>query len=505
MEHIDKIPNNFHLLYESLNEELDIHIYFSIKSIININNPSKIYFYYYKLPSGFLWDKIKNNLLLQKINIPDIYLKDIKLFFEKNKYIIIFKNLIEYGGIYLDINSICINPIKDLLKYNFVKSKNYEIICSEKKSYMALKYYQLFTYNVKFNEEFNLFTINNNQIENYLIENLNYENLNIYDIIFSEINDYSFSDYFHLIKKSYFLSLSNYLEVEYLNKLNLNDIFNKITIYNLLVKNVLSYNYINNEISIIDKSKFNLINNIDKIYWINLEKSLKRKENMINVLNNFNIENIKINAIDGNTEENICYKYFYCETNNYPKYSNKEYAILLSHLTTIDLFSKIDKSELKYHNALILEDDISLDFINYWNTDLKNIINNAPQDYDIIMLSYFSLNIDLKNVYNRWNNEWSASAYIVNYNNLKNKINNLKNDGKWICNENDLMVSDNYIFSKLNTYIYKYPYFTFPNENDSTLHIDHLNYHRIYKNCNYITLNNIYEEYKDYIVKTNNQ
>lgn len=129
---MDKIPNNFHLLYELLNEELDIHIYFSIKSIININNPSKIYFYYYKLPYGFLWDKIKNNLILQKINIPDIYLKDIKLFFSKNKYIIIFKNLIEYGGIYLDINSICINPIKDLLKYNFVKSKNYEIICSEK-------------------------------------------------------------------------------------------------------------------------------------------------------------------------------------------------------------------------------------------------------------------------------------------------------------------------------------------------------------------------------------
>jgi hypothetical protein len=358
---------------------------------------------------------------------------------------------------------------------------------------MACKYFQLFTYNKKFNEIYGLFTINNNIINNYLIEYLNYEDYNIYNIIFKEIHDYSFSDYFNLINKSYFLLLSSCLEN--LNNLNIYNILNKVTIYNLLIKNILAYNYINNNIYIVDKSKFNLINNIDKIYWINLDESIKRRENMIHILNNFNIKNIRINAINGKLEENICNKYFYCETNNYPKFSNKEYAILLSHLNTIELFLKTNENELKYNNALILEDDISFDFINYWDKDLKNIIDNAPLDYDIIMLSYFSLNIDFQNIYKKWDNEWSASAYIVNYNSLKNKINNLKKNDKWICNENDLMVSDSYIFSKFNTYIYKYPYFTFPNENDSTFHSDHLDYHRIYKICNYITLNNIYEEY----------
>ena len=488
----NKIPNNFHLLYESLNEILDIHIYFSIKSIININNPCKIYFHYYKIPSGVLWNKIKNYLILYKINIPVNCLNDPKLYLKKHKYIIIYKNLIEYGGIYLDINSICINPMKELLKYNFVKSKNNEIICSEKKSYMAYKYFQLFLHNKKFNEKYGSFIINNNTINNYLIECLNYEDLNIYNLIFNEIHDYSFSDYFNLINNSYFLSLSDCLKD--LDKLNLNDILNKVTIYNLLVKNVLSYNYIHNEIYVIDKSNFNLINNIDKIYWINLEESIKRKENMIHLLNNFNIKNIRINAINGNLEENICNKYFYCENNNYPKFSNKEYAILLSHLNTIELFSKTNKLELKYNNALILEDDISLDFINYWKKDLKNIIEEAPKDYDIIMLSYFSLNINFKELYKKWNNEWSAAAYIINYNSLKSKINNLKKNNKWLCNENDLMVADSYIFSKFNTYIYKYPYFTFPNQNDSTLHNDHLNYHNIYKSCNYITLNNIIDK-----------
>ena len=57
------------------------------------------------------------------------------------------------------------------------------------------------------------------------------------------------------------------------------------------------------------------------------------------------------------------------------------------------------------------------------------------------------------------------------------------------------MVSDNYIFSKFNTYVYKYPFITFPNGNDSTFHTDHLDYHRLYKNCNYMVLENIYNEY----------
>jgi hypothetical protein len=71
----------------------------------------------------------------------------------------------------------------------------------------------------------------------------------------------------------------------------------------------------------------------------------------------------------------------------------------------------------------------------------------------------------------------------------------MKKDNKWICNENDIMVSDNYIFSKLNTYFYKYPYFTFPNENDSTFHDDHIQYHKIYKLMNYITHEKICEKY----------
>jgi GR25 family glycosyltransferase involved in LPS biosynthesis len=143
---------------------------------------------------------------------------------------------------------------------------------------------------------------------------------------------------------------------------------------------------------------------------------------MTQILNNFNnIQNIRINAYDGSIIENINEKYFYCTSNIYPKYSNKEYAILLSHLTAIETYLNTDFNNNKYGIALICEDDLSLDFINYWNIDIKTLLENAPVDWDILMLGYFSLNINRSNLYEKWNNEWSAISYLVKYGNKINK------------------------------------------------------------------------------------
>lgn len=456
----------FHVIYYSDNKELEPYIFISIKSIIEINNPSTIYFHYFQIPSGNLWNIIKENITLKKIIVPELYKNNLKYFYTEYKDKIIYKNLLEYGGIYIDLNSICIKPLNKLLKYDFIKSKNNEIVYLNKNSKTKIRMKDTINYTL---------------------------NENINNIIFNEILDYTFSEYFTLINNCYFIFLSN--DIEKLNNINMYDIFNKTTIYSLLVKNVFSYKYIN---KIVDYNLFNnikLINNLDKIYWINLDTSIDRKNKMIKLLKNINIENIRIKAFDGNSIDNIHTKFFYCENNNYPKYSNKEYAILLSHLNTIEEFTKIDNNKLKYGVALILEDDISFDFIKYWNIDLEKIIDKAPDDWDIIMLGYFSLKIDYKEKYNKWNNEWGANSYLINHKKIKEKINSFKKDDKWKCKENDLMVSDNYIFSKFNTYVYKYPLFTFPNNNDSTFHSDHLQYHRIYKMCNYLVLNNIYDEF----------
>lgn len=483
------IPNNFHFIYKE-NEYNDIKEYqfLCIYSCIEINKPNKIYFHYINLPNGDLWNIIKEKLILKKIIIPENYENNPFEYLSKFEKAFIYKTLIHYGGIYSDIHTIFINPIIFLLKYNFFKSKNDEIIGSEQQSYMGNKYLSFYLNNIEFKENFGKMALNDKIIENYLINNLNYNIENNY--LEREIYDYSFGDYFHLIKNCF---IFNFCNQDFLKYITFYNIFNKITIYNLLVRHIFTYKFINyskiNSINNINNIK--LINYIDEIYWINLETSKKRRNNMMKILNLFEISNTRINAYDGNKEKNINEKYFYCNNNLYPKYSNKEYAILLSHLTAIETY--ISNININYGYALILEDDLSLDFINYWNKDFKTIIYEAPNDWDIIMLSYFSTNIynEQDEYYIKWNNHWSALSYLINYKNIKNKILNFKIENKWKCEQNDLMVSDNYIFSKFNTYVYKYPYFTFPDDNDSTFHEDHLEYHRIYKNCNYITLEKI--------------
>jgi len=486
------IPTIFHYIFTE-NNDLKEYQYFSIKSIIELHNNSIIYIHYYdEIPSGFLWNKILNKIEFIKIKIP-------KKLHNKYKNAIIYKILYDYGGIYLDFKTLLLNSLNNYLNNNIIYCSDNSLIGVIKNNdiiYTIFDFYQ--------NNPDEIYDLSNTDIK--VIE-LNYDtsNNNIKYLMLNEIYDYSFSQYFHIVNNCFLFSFKNFDNE--VNILNMDFIFNKTTVYNLLIRKILTHNLLNNLIGdqYINKDqdinkdingKISLINNIDKIYWINMEVSKHRKQLMENILNKINIENERFIAYDGSRNLNIDKKYFYAKNGIYPnKFSNKEYAILLSHLCVIEKYIITSNYHNKYNVALICEDDLSLDFIKYWNKDFKTIIEEAPYNWDIIMLGYFSLCIDRKELYQKWNNEWSAIAYLVNHSNMKNKINSLKKDNLWICDENDLMVSDNYIFSKFNTYVYKYPYFTFPNNNDSTFHEDHLNYHKIYKISNYITNENMYKEY----------
>ena len=477
------IPRIFHFF--DTDKEFLYYKYFCIHSVIEIENPLLIYFHSYNEPEGYLWnmlkDKNKDKIIFKKIDIPD---------YNKNKKIIIYLNLFKYGGIFLDIYSIFINPLLDLYNLNYIQTKNESfIMCTCESPIIKKKIDNILKNTENDYNKYNYNLLNDNKY--YFNENANEK------LLFHENNNYTFSDYFHIVNNCYFYYYSeSILKIEGINNHHINEIFTKTTIYNLLVRYVLSYNnYFNNdEINNdeINNDKVNLINNIDYIIWINMDSSIDRRDNMNKILNNFEPINLRYSAIDGGTEDDICHKYFYSKNNIYPPNSNKEYAILLSHLNCIEKFCHIKHKE--YNVGLICEDDLSLDFMKYWDKDISEIISGAPNDWEIIMLGYFYINLDIPEIYNKWNNQWSAIAYLVNGTTEK-KIKEMKKGNKWICNENDIMVSDHYIFSKLNTYFYKYPYFTFPNENDSTFHDDHIQYHKIYKLMNYITHEKMCEKY----------
>ena len=220
------------------------------------------------------------------------------------------------------------------------------------------------------------------------------------------------------------------------------------------------------------------INAIDKIYWINLDRSLDRKINMDLILKGLNnIPNERISASDGASDavlNNFILK-------NGITQKNIVYACLLSHLRAVKTFW-----ESGLQTALILEDDTSLHFVKYWEKDLNSILQDAPEDWDIVMMSYslgtrliknpVQKKMEFKDLYNPWlPGINSTAAYIINRTGAE-KIMKLYKDTKWAIN--DLPhVSDHVIYKNTNTYVYKYAYFTGLNK-DSTIHNDDLWKHK---------------------------
>jgi GR25 family glycosyltransferase involved in LPS biosynthesis len=237
------------------------------------------------------------------------------------------------------------------------------------------------------------------------------------------------------------------------------------------------------------------LNGIDVVYWINLDRATDRKKQMEKVLQDpiFNTtKNIRIKAFDG--EKNNPRAKFLLEQDNNLNSANltktdNEYAILYSHLETIRTFSKTN-----YKNAIIFEDDLSLEYKKYWKKSVQEIMDHAPKDWEIIKLSShagkiytklynewqpFSLTIppELKQDKYKWKNkifigDWSANGYIINNKAAKKIINKLYHNNIYNLDNKYLHVSDGLIYQMLKTYVYKYPYFT-TNSNSYSYNLKH--------------------------------
>jgi GR25 family glycosyltransferase involved in LPS biosynthesis len=238
------------------------------------------------------------------------------------------------------------------------------------------------------------------------------------------------------------------------------------------------YSYLNNKkiISGFDINKSKYLDGIDKIYWINLDRSTDRKEKMEEMFKDEVFENIeieRISAIDGKSEDidEILNKNFKIQNKYFTKL---EHACLLSHLNTIKLFN-----ESKNDVVLIMEDDMTLEYKPYWKDTVKNIIENAPKDWEIILLCYI-YNEKLVDNYtkNGIHNTMVAStgAYLINKKG-SNKIMEKYKNKKYDLNTDLSFSADFYLFTELISYTYKYPYFIYPTNNDSEIHSQDLDGH----------------------------
>ena len=226
----------------------------------------------------------------------------------------------------------------------------------------------------------------------------------------------------------------------------------------------LSQNWITQEN--FDENK-NYLEGVDVIYWINLERSSERRNNMLKMFSNKvfeDIPNIRINAVDG--QQLNLDDYFVVKPEI--ELSNNQYACLLSHLIAIKEFEKTDANI-----ALIMEDDASLDYQKFWNHSIQEIIEQAPQDWEVIKLAMIPYNCnpdEYKHQQQEFSDSWTAStlAYLINKKGAK-KISEHWINNKYDIDLNIIPVADMYIYIVLRTYDYIIPYFTYPDNNDSDL------------------------------------
>ena len=187
------------------------------------------------------------------------------------------------------------------------------------------------------------------------------------------------------------------------------------------------------------------INGVDKIYYINLNRSINRNNNMVEILSKLSIPYERIEAIDGNNLPDI-------KNKNNKKLRNSEIGCLLSHIKAINEFYLSDKNI-----CLILEDDISFVTLNFVNTDIKSIIENAPQ-FDILMISKTYLE-PISSMYIKHKDViWGSMGYIITKKGAEEilKLVTINKEYTQFDFKVDILVSDSFLYKYCNTIVYKY-------------------------------------------------
>ena len=278
---------------------------------------------------------------------------------------------------------------------------------------------------------------------------------------------------------------------KYINNLNYDFIINGLDMNGL---DISDFTHKDDIINGKDGKDGKSIDFVDKILWINLDKSIDRNKYMTNLFKNVAIPNIRINAINGNTDnvqdmmsggvgggvggggggggiiENRTM-------------SKSEIGCTLSHIKAINYLKDVEGDYF-----LICEDDITLSNINLIPYSLKEIINNAPK-FDILLIHKIYCR-NLSNIYTDWNVEYnkdnnnfaicSTASYVISrsgINKICNEVCSYDSTANKFTFNKKISVADIFLYNYTNTWVYKYNFISTKDE-DSVIHTSHIEYHK---------------------------
>ena len=175
-------------------------------------------------------------------------------------------------------------------------------------------------------------------------------------------------------------------------------------------------------------------------YYINLDRSLDRRSIMNRIYRGLN----RVPAIDGNNLRDS------------RTMSRFQIACLQSHIKAIRL-----AYENGNNGALIMEDDVYIDYKYLWNKSIRQIINSRPSDAECIILHCSNLReckkmIKMRNDFSKWKKgRFSTGCYYITRKGMKKIYDNYKSN----FIPNNLNPADHFLYKVLKSYNYTKPLF----------------------------------------------
>jgi len=214
-----------------------------------------------------------------------------------------------------------------------------------------------------------------------------------------------------------------------------------------------------------NKSVFKL-EGIGPIYYINLDGQPERREYMENQFKYWGIKNYtRVSAYDGREDDlgGIL-------KGRYPNnMTSGEVGCVTSHLKAIREFYD---SGAPY--AVIMEDDVSLDLVRFWNFTWRDFYARIPYDWDVCQIAIICTgDIHIK-VHKRFVNEFSTACYLITRHHAE-KLLRLHTRGNKYKLDNGVKpraVADDLIYNSGNTY--SLPLLLYRIELGSSIHPEHV-------------------------------
>jgi hypothetical protein len=138
------IPKIFHFIYFTPNGAPDkvfpLSYYVAVQSAIAVNQPQEVIFHFNREPVGEWWEKIRPLLTLHQMEAPETFM-GCRLFHPAHQADVVrLQMLNETGGIYMDLDTICVKPFTDFLENPFVIGREMKALYTPKNKRQEVKY-----------------------------------------------------------------------------------------------------------------------------------------------------------------------------------------------------------------------------------------------------------------------------------------------------------------------------------------------------------------------------